>query len=99
MKRRCNVLLNVWLLSGGFVPREPTIDGPFYQAKYDPKKPDTAQKLSPTKIHEPEVTIRTVVPDAVTPDPSLGNGGSGKLDNQLLKKAKSNHNKSNSSVL
>ncbi|KAK3914418.1 Kielin/chordin-like protein [Frankliniella fusca] len=61
---------------GGFVPREPAVDGPFYQAKYDPNKHKGAQTVSSTKNHVPQVTIRTVVPEAVTPDPLLGNSGS-----------------------
>ncbi|XP_034231447.1 mediator of DNA damage checkpoint protein 1-like [Thrips palmi] len=61
---------------GGFVPREPVIDGPFYQHKPDAPKKEAGQKVTPVKAQTPEVTIRTVVPDAVTPDPLLGNGGS-----------------------
>lgn len=65
----------MFLIPGGFVPRDPTPDGPFYQHSYEPS--DGGQKKPPQKSKPADVTIRTVVPDAVTPDPLLGNGGSG----------------------
>ncbi|KAJ1520174.1 hypothetical protein ONE63_004389 [Megalurothrips usitatus] len=61
---------------GGFVPREPAVDSPFHQQKYDTPITATQPKVPPTKVRPPEVTIRTVIPEAVTPDPLLGNGGS-----------------------
>lgn len=76
--------------TGGFVPREPANNGPVYQSpiKYEMKNPDSGQKVTPLKKMPTETTttIRTVIPEAVTPDPLLGNGGSGEYFHHPLGK-------------
>jgi hypothetical protein len=61
------------LISGGFVPREPILDGPFYESKYE--VPYHTTGLSILDAHMPiDITVGTVIPPSITMLPDTDNG-------------------------
>jgi hypothetical protein len=61
------------LISGGFVPREPILDGPFYESKYE--VPYHTTGLSILDAHMPvDITVGTVIPPSITMLPETDSG-------------------------
>ncbi|XP_023704430.1 uncharacterized protein LOC111862881 isoform X2 [Cryptotermes secundus] len=57
---------------GGFLPREPILDGPFYESKYE--VPYHTTGLSILDAHLPvDITVRTVIPPSITMLPQTEN--------------------------
>jgi hypothetical protein len=77
------------LISGGFVPREPILDGPFYESKYE--VPYQTTGLSILDVHMPvDITVGTVIPPSITVLPERDNGKyfAVKLNNHVTFRAK-----------
>ena len=61
------------MISGGFIPREPLLDGPFYESKYE--VPFHTTGLNIPEAHIPvDITAGTNVPPSMTMLPKTDNG-------------------------
>jgi hypothetical protein len=61
------------LISGGFVPREPILDGPFYESKYE--APYHTTGLNIPEAHMPvDITVGTIIPPSITMLPKTVDG-------------------------
>ena len=61
------------MISGGFIPREPLLDGPFYESKYE--VPYHTTGLNIPEVHMPvDITAGTNVPPSMTILPKTDSG-------------------------
>jgi hypothetical protein len=61
------------LISGGFIPREPILDGPFYESKYEVPYHTTGLSI-PEALMPVDVTAGTIVPPSITMLPKTDDG-------------------------
>jgi hypothetical protein len=61
------------LISGGFVPRAPILDGPFYESKYE--RPYHTTGLNIPEAHmSVDITVGTIIPPSITMLPKTNTG-------------------------